>query len=133
MPFPLIPVLVGSSFGLITGYFVTRKKKPQGMTPERQQIYEAALLSLKDPNGLDKLSDAFGKEGLNDESALLRKRALLRRRSPDQKKEDTKVFKDALNSRDSVEVNKIANEFEERGMTGAAFRLKQYAKGLEGG
>lgn len=132
MPFPLIPVLAASALGLTTGLIVTRKKKPKGLTPERQKIYEAALTSLKDPNGLDKLADAFGKEDLHDEANLLRKRAILRRRTPAEKQADTKIFKDALSSKNSQEVMRVANELEEKGCTGAAYRLKQYAKGLQG-
>ena len=131
MPFPLIPVLISSGLGLTIGAWVTRKKKPVGLTPERQKIYESALSTLKDPNKLDKLADAFSGEGLNPEADLLRKRAILRRRTPEQRQADTKLFRETLSSKNVIEVLEIAKQFDERGCTGVAFKLRQYAKGLQ--
>ena len=129
MPFPLIPVAIGSLIGIATAVTYRRSKK-RGISQERQNIYDAALNSLKDADGLERLGDAFIAQGLTAEGDLLLKRAKLRRRSPEEKAEDDTKFRDALKSQSVAEVNSVIDYLEAKGATGAAATLKNYAKGL---
>lgn len=129
MPFPLIPVAIGSLIGLATAVTYRRSKK-RGMTRERQNIYDAALNSLKDADGLERLGNAFISQGLTAEGDLLLKRSKLRKRSAEEKIEDDTKFREALKSQSITEVNNIADFFEAKGATGAAATLRNYAKGL---
>ena len=131
MPFPLIPIAIGSTFGAAIGLYLRKPSKPKGMTPERQRIYEAALNSLKDASKLRTLADAFNKEGLTEQGNLLLKRAALRELSPQEKQANQAKFKNALKLTNPAEVLKIAGEFDEKGCTGAAYNLRNYAKGLK--
>lgn len=129
MPFPLIPVAIGSLIGLATAVTYRRSKK-RGMTPERQSIYDAALNSLKDADGLERLGKAFIAQGLTAEGDLLLKRAKLRQRTDEEKAEDDTKFREALKSQNIKDVNDVADFFEAKGATGAAATLRNYAKGL---
>ena len=131
MLFPLIPIAIGSTFGAAVGLWVNRPKKFKGMTPTRQRIYEAALNSLKDASRLRILGNTFIQEGLIDEGNLLLKRAALRELTPQQKEENKNKFKQAMAMTNPAEVLAIAADFEERGCTGAARNLRNYAKGLK--
>ncbi len=131
MPFPLIPVGIGFLIGTATAVQYRRGKKKRGMTPDRQNIFDAALNSLKNADDLERLGNAFIAQGLPSEGELLLKRAALRKRTPEQKKEDDTKFRDALTSSNPDEVEKVAVEFDERGANGAAATLRNYAKGLK--
>lgn len=130
MPFPLIPVAIGSLIGLATAVTYRRSKK-RGMTPERKSIYDAALNSLKDADGLERLGNTFIAQGLTAEGELLLKRATLRRRSDEEKEEDNIKFREALKSQSVASVNEVADFFDSKGATGAAATLRNYAKGLD--
>ena len=131
MPFPLIPVVIGVTFGGVIAHTVKkRRKKIRGMTPERQQIYESALNNLKDPAALMKLSDAFKTEGLYEQAELLAKRATLRNLPKEEKEKNRLRFKQGMESKNPDEVLKIAKEFDDRGATSAAHNLRKYASGL---
>lgn len=123
---PLIPIAFVSLGGL--AWWKTRK--PRGMTPQRKQIYEAALATLKSPEKLRTLADAFEKEGLKDEATMLRKRALLREMPPEQRERRQAIMAKAFKSKDPAKVEKIAKAFEKEGATGAAKNLRNYGKAL---
>lgn len=129
MPFPLIPVGIGLLVGTAAWAQFGREKSHQ-MTPERQRIYDAAIRSLKDPVGLEQLGEAFKSQGLHAEGDLLLKRAALRRLPKAQKEANRVKFRTAMTSKDPKEVLSVAEEFESRGATGAAFELRRYARGL---
>jgi hypothetical protein len=130
MPFPLIPVGIGLLAGVAAWAQFGREKTK--MTPERQKIYDAAIRSLKDPAGLEALGIAFKNEGLHTEGNLLLKRAALRQLTPVQKAANRAKWKSGMASKNPKEVLEIADEFEERGATGAAAELRKYARGLLG-
>jgi len=132
MPFPLVPILIGIGTGSVAGIALrnNRKRNPRGMTPERQQIYEAALTSLKDPDKLRELADAFHGEECYPQADLLRKRAALKELPDEEKKKNSVRFKEAMASKDPAFVERVAKEHEQRGATSAAFNLRRYAKGL---
>lgn len=130
MPFPLIPV----GIGLLAGAAAWAKfgRETTMMTPQRQRIYDAAVRGLKDPVGLEKLGQAFKSEGLHTEGDLLLKRAALRRLPRDQKEINRAKWKQGMSSKNPKEVLEIADEFDNRGATGAALELRRYARGLLG-
>lgn len=131
MPLPLVPIIIGIGTGSVAGIVLrNRKRNPRGMTPERQRIYEAALVDLKDADKLRQLGDAFHGEGCYPEAEMLHKRAALRELPEEEKKKNKARFKEAMNSKDPVFVEKVAKEHDERGATSAAFNLRRYAKGL---
>jgi hypothetical protein len=121
----LIPVVVG-----LGGLAYWRTKKPHGMTPERKQIFESALRTLKEPDKLRTLADAYEKEGLKDEAALLRKRAILREMPADVRAKRQEAFGAAMRSTDPKKVEAVALAFQKEGATGAAANLRKYAAGL---
>jgi hypothetical protein len=130
MPFPLIPVLIGIGTGSIAGFALKRRRKPRGLTPERLQIYEAALINLKDPNKLRALSNVYRAEGLISQAEMLEKRANLKELSPEEKAKNAARFKEGMASKDPKFVEQVAKEHDERGATSAAFNLRKYAEGL---
>lgn len=132
MPFPLIPVGLGVLVGTAAWAKFGRDTSAPQMTPERQRIYDAAIRSLKNPDGLEKLGQVFKDQGLHAEGDLLLKRAALRRLPKAQKEANRKRFREGMASKDPREVMAIADEFENRGATGAAHDLRMYARGLLG-
>jgi hypothetical protein len=127
MPLPLIPI----GIGLLAGGAFWKHKKTKGMTPERKKIYEAAMNTLKDPNKLRLLSDAFQKAGLKTEAEMLRKKALLRELPEGQKKARRDAFKAGLKATDPSKVETLANAFHKQGALGAAKKLRDHAAGLK--
>ena len=123
---PLIPLAVVGLGGLA----IWRTRKPHGMTPERKQIFETALRTLKDPEKLRCLADAYEKEGLKNEAGMLRKRALLREMPSDVRAKRQQAFGAAMRSKDPAKVEAVAAAFQKEGATGAAANLRKYAAGL---
>ena len=132
MPFPIIPVAVAALAGT-TAIVAVKRSKKKGMTPERKKVYIAALNSLKDPVKLRQLADAFEKEGLTKEAAMLRKRAKLRELPPKTKKARRAAYRKGLKSKDPLAVRKLASAFRREGATGAAASLQKYAQALASG
>jgi len=123
----LVPILIG--VGSVVCYKLWQKKTGQ-MNPERQQIYEQALVSLADPVSLRNLADAFQKEGLTEQADMLRKRAALREMPEDVKEGRRRALAKGLKSEDKVGVATLADAFEKEGAVGAAQRLRDYLAGL---
>jgi uncharacterized membrane protein len=125
----VIPVAIAALAG--GAYWVAKKRKPGGMTPERRKVYDAALTTLKDPVKLRKLADTFEKEGLKTEANVLRKRAALRELPPETKKARKETFRKALQSKNKDAVQKTADEFRKQGAVGAAGELDKHAAGIQ--
>jgi len=123
---PLLPLAAA-----LGGLAWWRARAKKGMTPERQKVYEAALASLKDPDALRKLADAFQKEGLAPQAELLRKRAALRELPAEVKTQRRDALRKGLQSKNVEGVEKLAAAFAKEGASGAAASLKQYAAGLK--
>ena len=127
MPFPAIPVVVGS----LAAYSAWRKfKKPPAMTPERKKIFEQAMKTLNEPDKLRKLADEFEKQGLKGQAAELRKRAAIFAASPAVKEQRRQVFKKAMNSNNPTAIKTVAAAFHKVGHYEAAQKLRNYARGL---
>ncbi len=132
LPFgiPLLPAAV-VALGGVAYYAVGKRGAFHGeMTTERQIVLDAALESCKDPDALNKLADAFAKEGLKEQASILRKRAVIRTLPPDVKKARNDAFKRGMACKDPEKVRTLAKCFQEEGATGAAANLFAYADGL---
>src|SRR5262245_44194793 len=116
MPVPLIPVIFMGMAGL-AGYRAHQRRKRSVMTNERKRIYEAALQTLKDPEKLRKLADEFENQGLKEQAALLRKRAVIRELPDDLKKARRDAFRAAMKSTNQPAILKLAEAYDAEGAT----------------
>ena len=123
----IVPILTG--LALVVAYKAVTTKKGE-MTPERQKIYDEAMVSLADPAKLRELAASFQKQGLNYEADMLRKRAALRELPDDVKASRKKIFQEALQSDNKEGIASVANAFEKEGALGAAQKLREYLAGL---
>lgn len=123
----LVPIVVTTA--AVCCYKLATSKKGE-MTPQRQQIYDQAMVSLADPAKLRELAASFQKEGLKYEAGMLNKRAALRELPQEVKEERRKVLQDALKSENKEGIANVANAFEKEGALGAAQRLREYLAGL---
>jgi hypothetical protein len=130
MPFPLVPVTIGALAGL--AYLRGQAQKKGVFTPERRIVFETALATLRDPESLRKLADAFDKEDLRAQAAILRKRAALRELPREKQLARRAAFRKAMSSKDAEKVEAMSRAFREEGCTGAAEALERYASGLRG-
>ena len=124
-----VPYVV-TALGCTAVAVARKRRKISGMTPERAQIYEAALISLKDGSRLRHLASVFESEGLVTQAKLLRQRADLNDAPPEKKLERRELYRKAMQSKNPKAVLSMAAAFDEVGATGAAFNLRQYAAAL---
>jgi hypothetical protein len=128
----MIPLVIPIGVGVLIGAAAWATRKPKGeMTPERTIVYDTALKTVKDPEKLKILSEAFRKEGLTAQADLLQKRATLRELPPDVKEARRAAFRKGMASTDPKAVNELADAFEKEGASGAADALRKYASGLK--
>jgi hypothetical protein len=131
LEFAVPAVVIG---GAIASFAVNRtreKKRESAMTPQRKAVYEAALMSLKDPKQLRKLADAFEQVGLEKEADILRKRAALRE-LPDNIVAGRKdAFRKAMSSLEPQKIIRTADAFSQVACFSAASNLRKYAAGLQ--
>lgn len=118
-------VLVGGAV-----YRAFRKPTHVGMTAERQKIYQAALVTLKEPAKLEALAQSFENEGCIAEARFLRQRAALRSLPKETKKARREVFARAINSSNADAIRKVASAFAGEGALGAAANLRRHADSL---
>lgn len=124
----LIPVAVVLS--TITLYRIYRRPPRIGMTGKRMQIYQSALVTLKQPEKLRALAAAFESEGLIAEADLLNKRAAIRELPKSKREARREVFRKAIQSSNIPAIRAVADEFRAAGCTGAAANLYQHADSL---
>lgn len=124
----LIPIAV--VLGTATLYRIYRRPRRVGMTGKRRQIYEAALVTLKQPDKLRALATAFEGEGLIAEAELLRKRASIKELPKSKREERRAIFRRAIQSSNIPAIRAVADEFRAAGCTGAAANLYAHADSL---
>ena len=124
----LIPIAV--VLGTATLYRIYRRPRRVGMTGKRKQIYESALVTLKQPEKLRALAAAFEGEGLIAEADLLKKRAAIRELPKSKREERRAIFRRAIQSSNIPAIRAVADEFRAAGCTGAAANLYQHADSL---
>jgi hypothetical protein len=101
------------------------------LTAQRQIIFERAMESIKDPNELKKLADAYAHEGLGVQADLLRKRAALRDLPADTKEQRRVAFRKAMAADDADVILKIAAAFEAEGALDAAKTLRAHGVAVQ--
>jgi hypothetical protein len=106
------------------------KRRIEAMTPERKAIYEAALLSLKDPEKLRELAAVFEGEHLEDEAKVLRKRAHIRELPADIQAQRRDAFRMGMSCTDPKKVREFADAFSSEACFSAATNLRLYESGL---
>jgi hypothetical protein len=124
----LIPIAV--VLGTATLYRIYRRPRRVGMTGKRRQIYESALVTLKQPEKLRALATAFEGEGLIAEADLLKKRAAIRELPKAKREARREVFRKAIQSSNIPAIRAVADEFRAAGCTGAAANLYAHADSL---
>jgi len=134
MPLPLLPIGI---IALATGAVFAKnsRDKAKALTPEQQAehrvIYETAINDCKDPDKLRKLAVAFQKMGQKAEATMLFLRADNAEAPAEVKSARTKVFRDAMSSRNAPAIRAVADAFDCIGAPGAARELREYAKSVE--
>lgn len=102
-------------------------------TPERREMYEAALKELKDPEKLRKLAEHMERAGFPVEANVLRRRADLRAADPAKKEERRQVYEKAMKSTNIAAILRIADMFEAMTATGSAKQLREHARDVQSG
>jgi hypothetical protein len=127
----LFPLLLIGGAGSYFGHKWWKTK--QAWTPERKQIFEAAMNAdpPKSPDELRGLAEAFRKEGLTAQATLLEKRAALREAPADLKAKRKAVFTKAMQSNDPKAIRAVADAHEQVGAVGAAEMLRLQADTTE--
>lgn len=133
MPLPLLPIAVTVLVGVAYHQKTKHDKKTVGigeLTPQRQEMYENAMVSQSDPEKLRTLSKAFRAQGLPTHADMLEKRAKLREMPPALKAQRKVTFQKALQCQDANKVFAVANLYEREGCTGSAAALREHAAKL---
>lgn len=123
----IVPLVV---LGLAGGAAYKVHKRKKGLTPERQALFQGAMNSLADPNGLRGLADKFHGEGFPAQAEILRKRAKLRELPKEIQEQRREVFRKGMRSMDANKIEQLAQVYESEGCAGAADCLRLYAKGV---
>jgi hypothetical protein len=123
----LVIVLSGTSYGLARA---RSKAMREAKTPERMATYQVALVSVRDPNKLRELADAFDEVGMREEADNLRGRAALRLAPPELQAARKEVFRKLMSCTDPAKVIEGANAFSKIRAYAAASDLRKYASGL---
>lgn len=101
------------------------------MTPARMKVFNAALAGgMQDPDNLDKLATRFEGEGLPEQAALLRQRAILKRLPNEVKLVRRGIWRKAIKSKNKAGLLRLAAAYDSQGCTSAAMRLREIASGL---
>jgi hypothetical protein len=105
---------------------ITTKRKGE-MTPKRHLVFVRAMESIKAPDDLRELADAFHGEGLVQQAELLRRRADSRELPEEEQEKRRAVFRKAMASDKPDAIDACALAFARAGSIGAARALKEHA------
>lgn len=124
-------LLEGSIVALVgLAWWRAGSRKPPELTPERKDIFDAAMNDLHDAGKLRDLASSFHEAGLTSEANALRMRANLEEVPEPLKKARRAAYRKAMTSHDPDAVADLAKEFEKIGALGAARDLRTYSRGL---
>lgn len=110
------------------------KPGPGVMTPERRLVFTHALSKIDPPltsEKLNELAEKFDGQGLSKHAEILRKRAVMRDRPEEVKRQYRAAFQKAMGSKDVLNIRALATAFESQGLTNNARKLREYAIGLD--
>ncbi len=123
--FSLDPMTVGGGFLLWQLFKKNASPTFGALTPEREEMFRNALEHLQDPERLNALAEAFEKEGLKAQGAVLRKRAVWRARNTETKAAHEAVYQKALKSENIDAILDVAPPFEAMTATSKASQLRE--------
>jgi hypothetical protein len=125
------PLTVGA--GVVLWQLLKKSSGPGfgAMTPEREEMFNNALIHLQEPDKLIKLAQAFEHEGLKAQGRVLRRRAQWRGRDQKTRDEHEAIFQKALKSTNIPAILDVANAFEGMTATRKAKQLREHAESLK--
>ena len=126
---------LGAGIGGLVGAGVAHASgdAPKGvMTPKRQLIFTKAMESMKEPEELCKLADAYEGEGLRTQATALRKRAELRKLPLEVKDKRRIAFRKSMACDDPDVILTIAKAFQVEGALDASKALLEHADAVRG-
>ncbi len=125
------PLTIGT--GLVIWKLLQRSTGPGfgTMTPQRDEIFKNALEHLQDPEKLKSLADAFEREGLKAQAAILKRRSEWRARDEKTKASHEEIFQKALKSKNVAAILEVALAFESMTATLKAKQLRDHAEKLK--
>ncbi len=103
------------------------KPVPPEKAAEHAVIYDTAINTVKDPDQLRLLGQAFQQAGLTAEAKMLFLRADNAEASPETKAARKEAFHKGMESTDIPGIYALAEAFETQGAPGAALALRQHA------
>lgn len=121
---------MGAGIGALVGGGVAHASDQPNkgvMTARRKVIYERAMESVKSPDDLNALANAFAGEGLDTEAEMLRKRAALRALPPETKEKRRAYFRKGMASDNPDTIDQVAAAFQGEGALDAAKALSDHA------
>ncbi len=124
---------LGAAIGAAIGGGVAHASgdAPKGvMTPKRKLIFAKAMSSIKEPEELLKLADAYEGEGLRAEARALRKRAKLRELPLEVKDKRRIAFRKCMACDNPDLILKIAKAFQDEGALDAAKSLRDHSEAV---
>jgi hypothetical protein len=129
--FSFDPLTVGGGF--LLWQMLKKNSSPTfgALTPEREEMFRNALEHLQDPERLNSLAEAFEKEGLKAQGAILRRRAVWRARNTETKAAHEAIFQKALKSENVEAILDVARAFEAMTATNKASQLRERVQMLK--
>jgi len=105
-----------------------RKAGQKGQwNPKREEMFQAAMNKLRDPEKLIKLADLLEKDGHHAKAYVMRKRAALRKQTDAQKAQRKEAYEKGMKSEKIDAILALAKAFEDLTATGAAKNLRERA------
>jgi hypothetical protein len=109
---------------------VAHKYKQKTMSTEAKCIFDTVLAVKNDPNEILQYAEKFAQSGYKAEAEILKKRAALMTRSPEEQMAVRDAFKKGMASTDPDAIDKLADLFYKAGRVGAAYDLRSKAEAL---
>lgn len=124
----------GAGLGAAAGLTLAAMSAPDApkgvLTPERKRFYEKAMSGIESPEELAKIAEAFDAEELHAHAELLRKKAELRKLSPEAAKSRGQVFLKGLATSSPDTAETLAANYQAEGALVAAKALRRHAQEL---
>lgn len=132
---------VGLAIGLALGGGVGAATEPKGsgapnpnfagaVAANHVRVYREAMTSMREPEELRSLADAFDQHGHKTFATMLRRRAATRELPPEEKKARRDAFRSAMASDEPGKIVTLAAQFEGEASMGAANDLYDHARAV---
>lgn len=131
---------VGLAVGLVVGGGVGAATSPKAsastasfsgaVAANHVKVYRDAMSSMREPEELRTLANAFDQQGHKQFATMLRRRAATRELPPEEKKARREAFRSAMASDEPGKIVALAAAFEGEGSMGAANDLYDHARAV---